>query len=144
MHSAIVNYSTQKAQFPVETNNGEHYWAEKPNKFYQNKRPNFQGITFAKQQDLPSLPVPELKSTLDKYLQTIRPFCNGVETFERQQLLCKDFSEHMGPILQDRLKEYANDKRNWMAKFWDEQSYLQYNDPIAVSYTHLDVYKRQV
>ncbi|AJS85404.1 Cat2p [Saccharomyces cerevisiae YJM1342] len=136
MHSAIVNYSTQKAQFPVETNNGEHYWAEKPNKFYQNKRPNFQGITFAKQQDLPSLPVPELKSTLDKYLQTIRPFCNDVETFERQQLLCKDFSEHMGPILQDRLKEYANDKRNWMAKFWDEQSYLQYNDPIVpyVSY----------
>ncbi|CAI4047744.1 hypothetical protein SKDZ_13G0940 [Saccharomyces kudriavzevii ZP591] len=136
MHSAIVNYSTQKTQFPMETNNGEHYWAEKPNEFYQSKRPTFQGNTFAKQQDLPALPVPELDSTLNKYLQTIRPFCNDVETLERQRLLCKDFSEHMGPVLQNQLKEYARDKRNWMSKFWDDQSYLQYNDPIVpyVSY----------
>ncbi|EJS42473.1 cat2p [Saccharomyces arboricola H-6] len=136
MYSAIVTYSAQKAQFPMETNNGEHYWAEKPNEYHQSKRPHFQGATFAKQQDLPPLPVPELNSTLNKYLQTIRPFCNSVETFERQQLLCKDFSEHMGPILQDRLKEYSSDKRNWMSKFWDEQSYLQYDDPIIpyVSY----------
>ncbi|KOG97309.1 carnitine O-acetyltransferase CAT2 [Saccharomyces eubayanus] len=136
MHSATVNYSSQQVQFPMETNNGEHYWAEKPNKFYQEKRPNFQGATFAKQQDLPSLPVPELNSTLDKYLQTIRPFCNDVETFERQQLLCKDFLENMGPVLQNRLMEYSSDKRNWMSKFWDDQSYLQYNDPIIpyVSY----------
>lgn len=123
-------------KFPFETQNGEHYWALKDNKSYQNERSSFKGETFAQQSKLPSLVIPELDQTLDKYLQTIKPYCRDSSDFVRQELLCKDFLENMGPLLQQRLVEYSQSRRNWMAELWDNQAYLEYNDPIVpyVSY----------
>lgn len=123
-------------RFPFETKNGEHYLARHPNIFYQNKRNGFKGKTFSEQANLPSLPVPELETTLAKYLQTIKPFCSTPEQFKRQELLCAEFLNGKGPVLQERLVQYSQDKRNWMGEFWDNQAYLEYNDPIVpyVSY----------
>ncbi|QLL30715.1 hypothetical protein HG536_0A05300 [Torulaspora globosa] len=123
-------------RFPFETQNGEHYWALKDNKSYQNARPGYKGSTFSQQSKLPSLVVPELGATLNKYLQTIKPYCGDPAEYSRQEMLCKDFAEHMGPVLQQRLVEFASTRRNWMSEFWDNQSYLEYNDPVIpyVSY----------
>lgn len=123
-------------RFPFETQNGEHYWAFKDNKSYQGGRPGFKGVTFAHQADLPSLVVPELNQTVTKYLQTIKPFCKDDLEYNSQELLAKDFLENIGPVLHERLVQYAKDKRNWMSEFWDNQAYLEYNDPVVpyVSY----------
>lgn len=123
-------------RFPFDTQNGEYYWAVKENKTYQDARPGFKGSTFAQQSKLPSLVVPELGATLNKYLQTIKPYCSDPNEYTRQELLCKDFADNMGPILQQRLVEFSSTKRNWMADFWDNQAYLEYNDPVIpyVSY----------
>lgn len=123
-------------RFPFDTQNGEHYWALKDNKSYQDARPGYKGSTFAQQSKLPSLVVPELGTTLGKYLQTIKPYCKDSMELKRQKLLCKDFADNMGPVLQDRLVEYSSTRRNWMAEFWDNQAYLEYNDPVIpyVSY----------
>lgn len=123
-------------KFSFETQNGEHYLAQNPNIYYQNKRPSFKGITYSEQKQLPSLPIPQLEKTLHKYLQTIKPFCASDEQFEKQKLLCSEFSRNGGPELQNRLIEYANGKRNWLSKLWDNQAYLEYDDPVVpyVSY----------
>lgn len=127
-------------QFPFETSNGEHYWAQHPNAHYQKADADaFKGLTFAEQSKLPSLPVPDLKSTMAKYLHSIKPYCHNATEWENQSLLSKDFLENMGPVLQSRLETFAKDKRNWLSSFWDNQAYLQYNDPIIpyVSYFYV-------
>ncbi|AET40212.1 carnitine O-acetyltransferase CAT2 Ecym_5463 [Eremothecium cymbalariae DBVPG len=129
MVSALKSY-----QF--ETKNGEHYVAKHQNAYYQSKRVSFKGETFSKQAALPSLPVPELSSTIQKYLDSVAPLCKTEEEVERQRYLCSEFLKKQGPVLHSRLLEHSKDKRNWMSEFWDNQSYLEYNDPIVpyVSY----------
>ncbi|CAL9732088.1 carnitine O-acetyltransferase, mitochondrial [Monosporozyma unispora] len=126
---------------PFNTQNGESYIASKSNDAYQSNRPTFIGDTFSLQKDLPSLPVPSLKATLDKYLTSIKPYIMALPTdsqveFNKQVKLCEDFSKELGPILQSRLETYAKGKRNWMSEWWDSQAYLNYNDPVIpyVSY----------
>ncbi|KAG0670261.1 Carnitine O-acetyltransferase mitochondrial [Maudiozyma exigua] len=124
-------------KFPMVTENGEHYWAHQENSIHQKSRPNFKGETFHLQEKLPSLPVPELNETIAKYLQSVKPYIKGKpDEFSRQKFLCQDFLENEGPVLQDRLLKYSKGKRNWMSTFWDNQAYLEYNDPVIpyVSY----------
>lgn len=120
-------------RFPFETKNGEVYLAQFPNSHYQNKRQNFKGETFSTQEQLPPLPVPELEQTINTYLQSIKPY---VKDLSSQEALCKEFINGTGSVLQKRLLDFARDKRNWMSEFWDNQAYLQYDDPVIpyVSY----------
>ncbi|SCU88831.1 LANO_0D03202g1_1 [Lachancea nothofagi CBS 11611] len=123
-------------KFPFETRNGEHYFAQHPNAYYQRKRSGYQGVTFENQAKLPSLPVPELEETLRKYIQTIRPFCQTRNQLEEQKALCAKFAQDEGPELQQRLTRFAAESRNWLSRFWDDQAYLEYDDPVVpyVSY----------
>ncbi|CAR28029.1 hypothetical protein ZYGR_0N05170 [Zygosaccharomyces rouxii] len=122
--------------YEFESGNGEHYLALNQNKYYQSKRPTFKGETFAQQKSLPDLVVPELKDTISKYLFSVKPFCKTPAAFAKQELLCKELLERTGPQLQARLVEYAKGKRNWISDFWDDQGYLEVNDPVVpyVSY----------
>lgn len=128
-------------KFSMEVGNKEAYLANNFNLFYQNKRPEFKGVTFQMQSKLPSLPIPELEATLSKYLVTIKPFCTSDEQFENQKLLCEEFIKTSGPLLQQRLLEYARTTRNWMSEFWDNQAYLEYNDPIVPYVSYFYVHK---
>ncbi|KAL3230254.1 Carnitine O-acetyltransferase, mitochondrial [Nakaseomyces bracarensis] len=130
---AIRRFMSSLKRFPFETKNGEVYWAAYPNSSYQNKRQNFKGETFALQDQLPSLPVPELEKSIATYLQSVKPYVNDLSA---QEDLCNDFLKGMGPVLQKRLQDLGGTTRNWMSEFWDNQAYLQYNDPVVpyVSY----------
>ncbi|AQZ12486.1 CAT2 (YML042W) [Zygosaccharomyces parabailii] len=122
--------------YEFASGNGEHYLARHPNKYYQSKRPGYKGDTFGQQKQLPALVVPELKDTISKYLASIKPYCQQEGEFAKQELLCKELLQKTGPQLQARLIEFAKDKRNWLSEFWDNQSYLEYDDPVVpyVSY----------
>ncbi|CUS24114.1 LAQU0S14e00430g1_1 [Lachancea quebecensis] len=123
-------------KFSFETRNGESYSALRPNSYYQKKRSTFKGTTFSHQDQLPSLPVPVLEETLTKYLESVKPFCRDSEQFEEQERICQDFVQKEGVELQERLVRYSEKSRNWLSEFWDNQAYLEYNDPVVpyVSY----------
>lgn len=123
-------------RYEFETGNSEHYLALNENKFYQSKRPSFKGETFKRQKLLPDLVIPDLKDTVSKYLFSVKPFCKTPAEFARQEILCKKLLEKTGPQLQARLVEYAKGKKNWISDFWDNQGYLEVNDPVIpyVSY----------
>lgn len=122
--------------FSFETGSNDEYMAYNANSYYQQKRPGFRGVTYSKQGEMASLPVPELKGTMKKYLKSVKPYCENEGDYERQVELCESFLDKEGPVLHDRLVEYAKGKRNWMQTFWDDQIYLSDRGPVVpfVSY----------
>jgi len=74
------------------------------------------GITFAAQEKLPKLPIPELEDTLKKYLTAVKPLQTTREHAETQQAV-EEFLKSEGPELQERLKKYANGKTSYIEQF---------------------------
>jgi carnitine O-acetyltransferase len=75
-----------------------------------------QGITFAAQDRLPKLPIPELESSTTKYLAALKPLQTPREYAETQQAV-DEFLKSEGPELQERLKKYANGKTSYIEQF---------------------------
>jgi carnitine O-acetyltransferase len=75
-----------------------------------------QGITFAAQDKLPKLPIPELESTTSKYLAALQPLQTPREHAETKQAV-EEFLRSQGPELQERLKKYANGKTSYIEQF---------------------------
>ncbi len=75
-----------------------------------------QGITFAAQDKLPKLPIPELESSMKKYLAALKPLQNPREHAETQQAV-DEFIKGEGPELQERLKRYATGKTSYIEQF---------------------------
>ena len=74
------------------------------------------GITFAAQDSLKKLPIPELESSLKKYLEALKPLQSPKEHAETQQA-CEEFLKGEGPALQEKLKKYANGKTSYIEQF---------------------------
>ncbi|ODV66270.1 acyltransferase ChoActase/COT/CPT [Hyphopichia burtonii NRRL Y-1933] len=102
------------------------------------------GDLYKYQSKLPKLPVPTLQETSEKYLKTIEPYLSQ-EQLKKSKSLVADFvkSGGVGEVLQNRLIEFAKDKDNWLAEWWDDYAYLSYRDPVVpyVSYffNHKDI-----
>jgi carnitine O-acetyltransferase len=75
-----------------------------------------QGITFAAQDKLPKLPIPELESSITKYLAALKPLQSTREHAETQQAV-DEFLRSEGPELQERLKKYATGKTSYIEQF---------------------------
>jgi len=75
-----------------------------------------QGITFAAQDKLPKLPIPELESSMKKYLASLKPLQTPREHAETQQAV-EEFLKSEGPELQEKLKKYANGKTSYIEQF---------------------------
>lgn len=70
--------------------------------------------TFEHEENLPSLPVPNLKETLDKYLDTVRAVTTDQE-YERTEKLVREFeNSEMAKLLQEKLQEKAKNSKNWV------------------------------
>lgn len=78
------------------------------------------GITFAAQDQLPKLPIPELENTMTKYLASLKPLQSAREHAETQQAV-DEFLKAEGPELQERLKKYATGKTSYIEQFCEEQ-----------------------
>jgi carnitine O-acetyltransferase len=78
-----------------------------------NSRP---GITFAHQDKLPKLPIPELDSSCSKYLAALKPL-QGAKEHHDTVLAVQDFLKTDGQNLQDKLKKYAAGKANYIEQF---------------------------
>lgn len=82
----------------------------------QNDRQIKPGITFAGQDKLPKLPIPELGSTCKKYLDALKPLQN-IHEHEETESAVQEFIQNEGPELQERLKKYATGKTSYLEQF---------------------------
>lgn len=74
------------------------------------------GITFANQNSLPKLPIPDLESTCSKYLEALAPL-QSTKEHEATRVAVKEFMEAEGPGLQEKLKKYATSKSSYIEQF---------------------------
>lgn len=74
------------------------------------------GITFAAQDKLPKLPIPELADSTKKYLAALKPLQSSREHAETQQAV-DEFLKAEGPELQERLKKYATGQTSYIEQF---------------------------
>ncbi|KZZ97378.1 carnitine acetyl transferase [Moelleriella libera RCEF 2490] len=89
------------------------------------------GITFAAQDKLPKLPIPDLASTCDKYLQVLKPLQTPRQRAETEHAV-RDFLASDGPDLQEKLQRYAQGKTSYIEQFWYD-SYLNFDNPVVLN-----------
>lgn len=75
-----------------------------------------QGITFAAQDSLEKLPIPDLEASLKKYLASLKPLQSIREHAETEQAV-EEFIKNEGPGLQAKLKKYATGKTSYIEQF---------------------------
>lgn len=74
------------------------------------------GITYAAQDKLPKLPIPELEDTCRKYQAALAPLQNQRERDDTAAAV-QEFLKSDGPELQSRLKKYATGKTSYIEQF---------------------------
>lgn len=74
------------------------------------------GVTFAAQDDLPRLPIPELSTSCEKYLRALKPLQTPRDHVETQHAVA-EFLKDDGPGLQEKLKKYAQGKTSYIEQF---------------------------
>ncbi len=78
--------------------------------------PRSGGVTFAAQDRLPTLPIPELEETCRRYLEALKALQSARE-HETTQAAVADFLQKDGPELQERLRRYASGKSSYIEQF---------------------------
>lgn len=81
--------------------------------------------------DLPRLPIPSLDATCQRYLNSLQGLQSAQEHNQTKNAV-DFFKNNEGPILDKKLREYANDKYSYIEEFWDE-SYLNYSDSVVLA-----------
>ncbi|KAI9363304.1 acyltransferase ChoActase/COT/CPT [Pilaira anomala] len=105
-----VSSSTRKPSLPIDPSGGK---------------------TFQFQNNLPKLPIPELETTIGKYLAVLKPLQSPQE-HEATKRAVSEFLKEEGPELQAKLHTYATDKSSYIEEFWYD-SYLSHTDPVVLN-----------
>lgn len=69
--------------------------------------------TFAKDNSLPSLPLPSLTETLERYYESLKPFGNAEQLAYSREII-ENFKNGIGKNLQSILLERTKNHRNWV------------------------------
>lgn len=89
-------------------------------------------MLYSFQNSLPRLPLPTVKDTCQRYLESVRPLMDD-EQYERMTGLTKDFEKNLGPRLQWYLKLKSWWASNYVSDWWEEYIYLRGRGPIMVN-----------
>ncbi|XP_029014143.1 carnitine O-palmitoyltransferase 1, liver isoform isoform X2 [Betta splendens] len=89
-------------------------------------------LLYSYQTSLPHLPVPAIKDTLRRYLESVRPLLTD-EDFKRMTELAEKFESNLGNRLQRYLKLKALWATNYVSDWWEEYIYLRSRSPIMVN-----------
>ncbi|KAF9269113.1 carnitine acetyl transferase [Marasmius fiardii PR-910] len=98
--------------------------------------PAANGVTYAHQNSLPKLPVPELQDTLRELKQTLKPIAWNEQEWNETERKVDQFAASQAPTLQERLKDWAKDKDHWLEQWWDDGGYLGYRDSVVVNVSY--------
>ncbi|KAJ8343206.1 hypothetical protein SKAU_G00305350 [Synaphobranchus kaupii] len=97
-------------------------------KLFSGRKP----MLYSFQNSLPRLPLPPVKDTTRRYLESARPLMDDVE-FKRMAALAEDFEKTLGPKLQWYLKLKSWWASNYVSDWWEEYIYLRGRGPIMVN-----------
>lgn len=90
--------------------------------------------TFARQESLGKLPVPELSTTLRRLKESLKPYAKSEDEYTITVAKIDEFGEGKGAELHERLlKKHAN-TAHWLEDWWDDQAYLAYRDSVHSYY----------
>uniref|UniRef100_A0A8C1G1H9 carnitine O-palmitoyltransferase n=1 Tax=Cyprinus carpio TaxID=7962 RepID=A0A8C1G1H9_CYPCA len=89
-------------------------------------------MLYSFQNSLPHLPVPSVKETMRRYLESVQPLLSD-EEHQRMQSLALDFEKNLGPKLQWYLKLKSWWATNYVSDWWEEYIYLRGRGPIMVN-----------
>ncbi|XP_074661158.1 carnitine O-palmitoyltransferase 1, muscle isoform-like [Tubulanus polymorphus] len=90
--------------------------------------------TYSCQASLPRMPVPSLRSTLDKLLESLEPlYGDDPEKMETIKRKAKAFEKSIGQRLQKVLMLKSWWAENYMTDWWDRYVYLMGRSPIAIN-----------
>lgn len=81
-----------------------------------NEDKSYPGGTFAHQDKLPKLPIPDLASSCSKYLQALKPLQSPREHSDTRHAV-QEFLKNEGPELQEKLRKYAEGKTSYIEQF---------------------------
>ncbi|GAB1603436.1 peroxisomal carnitine O-octanoyltransferase-like [Argonauta hians] len=86
--------------------------------------------TFQNQASLPPLPCPDLRKTLHRYMESVRPHVTDIE-YIRTERLVYSFAFNDGDRLHKQLEEKARTNVNWLKTWWEDLAYLETRTPCA-------------
>ncbi|TKA74882.1 hypothetical protein B0A55_05033 [Friedmanniomyces simplex] len=89
------------------------------------------GVTFAAQDKLPKLPIPDLEATCKKYMAALDPLQTAREHADTERAV-HEFLRSEGPELQEKLKQYATGQSSYIEQFWYD-SYLNFDNPVVLN-----------
>ncbi|XP_042637442.1 carnitine O-palmitoyltransferase 1, liver isoform [Orycteropus afer afer] len=89
-------------------------------------------LLYSFQTSLPRLPVPAVKDTVNRYLESVRPLMKE-DDFRRMTELAEDFAVNLGPRLQWYLKLKSWWATNYVSDWWEEYVYLRGRGPLMVN-----------
>nr|XP_020040563.1 carnitine O-palmitoyltransferase 1, liver isoform [Castor canadensis]XP_020040564.1 carnitine O-palmitoyltransferase 1, liver isoform [Castor canadensis]XP_020040565.1 carnitine O-palmitoyltransferase 1, liver isoform [Castor canadensis] len=89
-------------------------------------------MLYSFQTSLPRLPVPTIKDTVSRYLDSVKPLMKE-EEFQRMTALAQDFAVNLGPRLQWYLKLKSWWATNYVSDWWEEYIYLRGRGPLMVN-----------
>ncbi|KAL2265479.1 hypothetical protein VTJ83DRAFT_6579 [Remersonia thermophila] len=89
------------------------------------------GVTYAHQDALPKLPIPDLEQTCQRYLAALKPLQSPREHAETRHAV-HEFLRHEGPVLNEKLKKYAEGRTSYIEQFWYD-SYLNFDNPVVLN-----------
>ncbi|CAG5958262.1 unnamed protein product [Menidia menidia] len=94
-------------------------------KIFSGRKP----MLYSFQNSLPRLPVPSVRDTCKRYLESVRPLMDDKQ-FERMKGLAEDFEKNLGPRVQWYLKLKSWWASNYVSDWWEEYIYLRGRGPI--------------
>ncbi|XP_075409545.1 carnitine O-palmitoyltransferase 1, muscle isoform [Tenrec ecaudatus] len=89
-------------------------------------------MLYSFQTSLPTLPVPSVPATIQRYLESVRPLLNE-EQFQRMEMLAKEFQDKTAPRLQKYLVLKSWWATNYVSDWWEEYIYLRGRSPLMVN-----------
>lgn len=84
------------------------------------------------QATLPTLPVPGLQDTVQRYLRSIRPLCDDAN-YERKIKQAEEFQDGIGKKLQRYLILRSWWATNYVSDWWEEYVYLRGRSPLMIN-----------
>ncbi|KAK5660968.1 hypothetical protein OQA88_12343 [Cercophora sp. LCS_1] len=89
------------------------------------------GVTFAHQDKLPKLPIPDLERSCGRYLAALKPLQSNREHADTKRAV-EEFLRGEGPELNEKLKKYAEGRTSYIEQFWYD-SYLNFDNPVVLN-----------
>ncbi|CAI5453233.1 unnamed protein product [Caenorhabditis angaria] len=74
--------------------------------------------TFSRQEQLPSLPVPPLRQSLESYVKSASALLSPEEVVKLREDVLKFENSSLADILQKALENRAKSHRNWLEDWW--------------------------